>query len=95
MPASASDLADLISRGGVVVVLVFAVWGFYNEKWVSGSTYQRAIKERDQFRDELLTTLRVADRATRLTERTVDLADSHPVPSIRRLRRQRGANEEE
>lgn len=85
MPESVGDLTDLISKGGVLLFLVLAVWGFYNEKWVSGATYQRALKERDQYRDELLTTLRVADRATRVTERTVDLADAR-LEAQRQLR---------
>lgn len=85
MPSNVSDLSDLISKGGVVVFLVLAIWGFYNEKWVSGATYQRAIKERDQFRDELLTTLRVADRATRISERTFDVADAR-LDAQKRLR---------
>jgi hypothetical protein len=78
-------LVDLVSRGGLVTLLVLGLWGFYNEKWVSGTTYQRVLKERDAYRDELLTTLRVADRATRVTERSVGLAEDR-LYAERRLR---------
>jgi hypothetical protein len=69
-----SDFVDLISKGGVITLLVIVVLGFYNEQWVSGKTYQRALKERDQYREELFITIKVAERATMVTERTVDIA---------------------
>lgn len=85
MPTDVSSLLDLLNKGGVVVFLILVVWGFYNEKWVSGATYQRVLKERDEFRTELFATLRVADRATHITERTVDIADAR-LDAQRRLR---------
>ena len=71
-----NEFIDLVGKGGVVALLIIVVWGFYAELWVSGATYRRALKERDEFRGELLTSMRVADRATRVTERTVDMAGS-------------------
>lgn len=85
MPESLNGLIDLVTKGGITVFLLLAVWGFYNEKWVSGATYQRVLKERDEYRNELFNTLRVAERATRVTERTVDIVDAR-MEAQRRMR---------
>lgn len=78
-------LIDVFSKAGPAGVLLFIVWAFYSEKLVSGSAHQRVIKERDAAMAELLTTLRVADRATRITERSVDIADAR-LNAEKRLR---------
>lgn len=80
-----SALIDVFSKAGPAGVLLFIVWAFYSEKLVSGSTHQRVLKERDSYRDELLMTLRVAERATTVTERAVDSADTR-IRAERRLR---------
>lgn len=85
MPNSLNDFLDLLNRGGVVLLLGLIIWGAWNDKWVTGATHQRVLKERDEYRNELLATLRVADRATRVTERTVDIADAR-LEAQRRLR---------
>jgi hypothetical protein len=92
---SLADLVDLIGRGGVVALLIAIVWGGLTERWVSGATYRRALRERDVFRDELMTVLRVADRATRLSERSFDVADSHLEAEKRVRVRNRDVEDEE
>ena len=89
-----ADLIDLVGKGGAAAVLVIVVWGFWSEKWVSGATYQRALKERDAYRDELLTTLRLVERATHVSERSIDIADSR-LEAERRLRIRRRSEHED
>lgn len=81
-----SALLDVFSKAGPAGVLLFIVWAFYSEKLVSATTHQRVLKERDAYRDELLMTLRVADRATTVTERTVAIADARVAGAEKRLR---------
>ena len=93
---SVAELLDLVSKGGVITLLVIWAWGFYTEKWVSGATYQRALKERDTFRDELFMTLRVADRATGISERAINtIAErSSHATHLEAERRLRSINEQ-
>lgn len=77
-----TELISWIRDGGVIALLTIIVWGSYKEWWVPGTTHRRALderdlrerrilSERDELQRELFDVLGLADRATRVAERTV------------------------
>lgn len=62
---------DLLDRGGLVIGLILALWGFTTRRVISRGTYDEVREERDHWRS-------VALHALGLGEKAVDVAKEKP-----------------
>jgi hypothetical protein len=71
-----SEIGDLVNAGGVVVLLVGALFGGYKGWWVWGAQARAVEKDRDEWKALAMRSLTAADKAT-----TVAMAHTAtPVP---------------
>lgn len=76
-----NQVLDFINRGGVVALLVFAVWAFATERIVPGSVHahdQTRIKDLEFRLDRQLST---TDTAINATEKVANVAIRNTRPS--------------
>lgn len=67
------ELADVISRGGLVVVAILILVGGFKRWWVWGYQLEEMKSERDEYKGMLFRALNVAANALTATK-----GDSHP-----------------
>lgn len=96
------DIIGWVRDGGVIAVLIIAVYGAFSEWWVTGRQYRRMVRERDDYKRELFDVLGLTDRATRALDKATaqvlqggllqsagDLSRSDMEREVRRARTRR------
>lgn len=56
-------------------MLLLVVWAFYTDRIVTWKTHQRALEERDEFKQEWADALKLAGRATTVADKALQDAD--------------------
>lgn len=65
---SATDLFELVNKGGIIAVLLLVIFTGYKGMWVFGSAHKDCVQEKLEWKRLALTSTHVAEKLTKPEE---------------------------